>query len=122
MGPTNLMRHSVDVYRQNLVQGTSQNIGTYTISKRAVRCFIQPASSALQYFYGQRGTTVTHTIYTCATNVTFQREDILEDARGHQYHLTADPLNALESDVYLQLVAEQYPEDAKARLDREEYE
>lgn len=118
----NLMRHKADVWRQNLVQGTAQTIGPYTKEYTAVPCFIQPASAALVMAYAQRQTTVTHTIYTTAVNKVFRREDIFEDSKGNQYHLTADPLNALESDVYLQLVAEQYTEDAKVRLDRQEYE
>lgn len=119
---TNLMRHKVAVWRQNLVQGTAQSVGGYTRMYTGVPCFIQPASSALQFYYSQRGTVVSHTIYTTAVTKTFEREDILVDAKGNQYHLTADPLNALESDVYLQLVAEAYPEDAKKRLPLEEYQ
>lgn len=122
MGPIGLMRHRVDVYRSSIVQGTAQTYGAYSEIASSVPCFIQPASSQIQFYYGQRGTTVTHSIYTTAVTQDFKREDILEDARGNQYHLTADPLNALESDVYLQLFAEQYPEGAKKRLDREEFD
>ncbi|AWM39785.1 hypothetical protein GobsT_18530 [Gemmata obscuriglobus] len=116
------MRHRVAVWRQNLVQGTAQRIDRYTQAYAGVPCFIQPASSALQLYYSQRGTVVTHTIYTTAVTRAFEREDVLVDAKGNQYHLTADPLNALESDVYLQLVAEQYPEGAKKRLDVESFQ
>jgi hypothetical protein len=118
---TGLMRHRVDVWRQELGQGTAQRVDGYCRVYRRVPCFVQPASAALQDFYGQRGTTVTHTIYTTATDKAFRREDVLEDAGGNQYHLVADPLDALMSGVYLQLMAEQYPEGAKKRLDREEY-
>jgi hypothetical protein len=116
-----LMRHRVDVWRPDKGQGTAQQIDGYARVYRSVPCFVQPASAALQYFYNQRGTTITHTVYTTATAKSFQREDILEDAAGRQYHLTADPLNALESGLYLQLAAEEYPEGAKKRLDRQEY-
>lgn len=117
-----LMRHRCDVWRPEVVQGTAQTIDEYARVYTSVPCFVQPASSAMQYFYGQRGTTVTHVIYTTAVGKTFRREDILEDSAGRQYHLTADPKNALMSDVYLELVAEEYPEEGKKRLNREAYD
>jgi hypothetical protein len=111
------MRHTASVWRAPLVNGSAQTIGTYTEIYPSVRCFIQPATSSLQYYYGQRGTVVTHTIYVSGNSYTFQREDIFVDAVGNQYHLTADPINALVSNLYLSLVCEQYPEGAKKRLD-----
>ena len=117
------MRHTVNLYAPNMVQdGTSQAITGYTLVQSSVPCFIQPASAALQFYYSQRGSTISHTIYTNEVDMTFTREYVLEDQNGNQYHTIADPLNALESNIYLQLVCEQYPEGAKKRLDIEEYE
>ncbi len=96
---------------------TSQAITGFAAVYTGIPCFIQPASAQLQYYYEQRGTTVTHTVYTTATQNTYLREDVLEDASGNQYHLVAGPLNALESNLYIQLACEQYPEGAKQRLD-----
>lgn len=117
-----MMWHKVDVWRPNFENATAQTITGYTQVYTGVACNIQPASSQLQFYYAQRATVVTHSIFTTSVSTVFQREDILVDARGKQYHLTADPLNALELDVYLQLFAEQYPEGAKKRLDLESYE
>jgi hypothetical protein len=117
----NLMRHRVDVWRPDQVQGTAQTYDGYSREYTSVPCFIQPASAALQFYYAQRGTVVSHTVYTTSTTKTFHREDVLEDATGKQYHLVAESLNALESGVYLQLIAEEYPEGARKRLNREAY-
>ena len=116
-----LMRHRVDLWRPDRVQGTGQTYDGYTRAYTSVPCSIQPAGAALAFYYAQRGTLVTHTVYTTATDKTFKREDVLEDANGRQFHLTADPLNALESGLYLQLAAEEYPETDKKRLNREAY-
>jgi hypothetical protein len=123
MRPYSMMRHRVDIWRPTLSQGTltAQTPESYTQVYSSVPCFIQPASSQLQFAYAQRGTTVTHTVYTVDTTKTFQREDIVEFG-GRQFHLVADPISGLESDVYLQLICEEYPEGFKKRLDRQEYE
>lgn len=121
MGPTSLMRHRASVWRSGITQdGTSQVQSGYNQIAASVPCFIQPASSNLQYWYMQRGTTVTHNVYTTAVNQCFKREDILLGPDGNQYHLVADPLNALQSNIYLELHCEQYPENARQRLNIEQ--
>ena len=118
----NLMIHRVSVWRPVYVQGTADKIDKYTRVYSSVPAFIQPVDTKLQMFYAQNGTAITHTIYTTATSKTFQREDILEDASGNQFHLVAAPKDALMSQIYFELQAEQYPEGAKRRLDREAYQ
>jgi hypothetical protein len=121
MQPISLMRHVVSCFRPVYsTDGTSQDLTGFVQVYSGVRCFIQPASASLQFWYQQRGTTMTHTIYTTAVQNVFKREDVFLDAWGNQYHLLADPINALQSGVYIQLDCEQYPEDAKQRLDMEE--
>lgn len=116
-----MMFHRADVYRPTITQGTGQKISGYTLTYGDVPVFIQPADSQLAFYYAQRGTVMTHTIYTSDTAKTFTREDVLEDADGNQYHLVAAPVNGLRRNVYLELHCEQYPEDAKVRLDMGEY-
>lgn len=116
------MRHYADVFRPVIVQGqTTQNIQTFTQVYTAVPCFIQPADTQLQWFYEQRGTTITTQIYTTATEKTYLREDIFVDQNGRQFHLVADPKPALDGKLYFELHSEEYTEGAKKRLGTEYY-
>lgn len=118
---TNMMRHTVDLYRQNLTQATAQEVEGYSLVERNIPCFVQPADSQMQNYYGQRGSAITHTVYTTSTATDFRREDILLFGDA-QFHIVNAPLSGLASGIYLELHCEQYPEGAKKRLDMEAYE
>ena len=119
---TNLMRHTASVFRPVVQQGqTTQDITGYTQVYAGVPCFFQPATARMEEFYSQRGTTMDTVIYTTATQNTYLREDIFVDGSGRQFHLVAAPKPALDGTLYYELVAEQYPEGAKKRLDTGAY-
>lgn len=116
----NLMRHCADVYRGTKGQGTDQQFKFYKRVFRSVPCFIQPADSKEAFYYQQRGLENTHTIYTSRTDLDLQRNDIFE-WNGEQFHIVGIK-DGLNLGVYLELAAEQFPENAKRRLDRGEYD
>jgi hypothetical protein len=113
--------HRCAVWRPTVSQDAAQKIDGYTLVYENVPCFIQPADTKEVWFYMQRGTEVTHNIYTLSVSLTLRRNDIWE-IDGNQFHIEADPKNALMRNLYLELPAVQYPEEAKKRLDREAYE
>lgn len=115
----NLMRHIADVYRVKMKQGTAQEIDGYQLLYSSIPCFIQPNTSAEAFYYEERGTENQITIYTSRTDLTFQRNDILE-RNGKQYHVVGVQ-SGLESAVYIQLFCLEYPENAKKRLSIEAY-
>lgn len=113
------MIHTADLWRPSMIQRTSQDIEDYDLLNPSVPCFIQPYATTEQFYYEQRGFEGKTTIYTTSLD-TFQRNDIMQDDRGNQFHVVG-VANANYMDLYQQLDVLVYPEGAKKRLSREAY-
>ena len=112
--------HSFDVWRPTEVQRTAQEISGYTLTYEGVSGFVQNMDSKEAFYYMQRGLEDMYTVYTVRTDLTFQRNDIV-DFDGKQLHVVGIQ-NGCQLDVYLQLDCYAYPEAAKKRLSKESYE
>ena len=110
--------HRVDLYRPDRTQGTAQTVEGYSLIQADIPCFIQPMDSKEAYYYQLRGIENTTTIYTSLI-LDYKLDDILE-RNGEQYHVIGIK-NGLQLDVYKEIICEEYPSEARKRLNREEY-
>lgn len=116
----NLMRHAAEVWRPVLAQAAGQEIDRYTLVSAGVPCFAQPASASRIYAYQQVGVEIDTVVYTTATDEGFRQHDLLV-VNDRQFHVLAVK-EALLSGIYLELACVEFPQGAKKRLDKEDYE
>lgn len=111
--------HSANVYRPNLVQGTGQQIGNYSLVYSCVACFVQPTASTEDFFFQQRGDENTASIYLNYEGYSFLRNDVFI-WNNQEYHITGVQ-SGLNLNLYWELTAVYYPEGAKKRIDIVDY-